>query len=101
MPDEEKWYHPKIHMNWRKTMPLVERRTNAFKAHGKDLLETARALLALSNVTQDAPTARVAGQDSRFFFTMNRRMNQAKKQGEQEVRRVERQVRRMKARLTR
>ncbi len=101
MADGEKWFHPKIHMGWQKGMDLVERRTTAFKAHGKDLLETARALLALSNVTQDAPTARIAGQDARFFFTMNRRMKEAQKEGRREQQRVQRQIKQMRVRLTR
>lgn len=99
--DDSKWYHPKLHMGWKKTMPLLERRTKAYEAHGQNLLETGRALLALANVTEDVPTARIAKRDSTFFFTMNRRMKQAQQQGQKEVRQVERQVRRMKVRLTR
>lgn len=101
MADQEKWFDPKVHSGWKKNLPLVERRTKAFTAHGKNLLATARALLALSNVQQDAPTARIAGRDSRFFFRMNRRMKEAQKQGQREVRRVEKQVRQMKVRLSR
>jgi len=101
MADQEKWFDPKVHSGWKKNMDLVERRTKAFTAHGKNLLETARALLALSNVTQDQPTAKIAARDSRFFFLMNRRMKQAQQQGQREVRRVEKQVRQMKVRLSR
>jgi hypothetical protein len=99
--DGDKWFRPKIHMGWKKNMPLEERRKLAYQAHGKNLLETARALLALSNVQQDAPTARQAGQDARFFFAMNHRMKEAQKQGRREQKKVERQIRQMRVRLTR
>jgi len=72
-PRNKRWYSPKVKMNWRKDMPVGERRDNALDAHSGNLLSTARALLAISNVTQDRETKIEARKDADYFFALNRR----------------------------
>ena len=55
-------------MNWHKDDPAQVRRTNALKAHKGDELATARALQALSNVTTDTKTSKLAKEDVDYFF---------------------------------
>lgn len=70
-PKGKRWYRPRVKMNWSKSMPQEERRENALDAHGSDLLATARALLALSNVTQDRETKVEARKDADYFFAQH------------------------------
>lgn len=67
-PKSEQWYEPKVEMNWHKTDAQKTRRARALRAHGGDVLATARALQALANVTSDSPTEREARKDARYFF---------------------------------
>ena len=67
-PESEKFYHPKVKMNWSKDLPESVRRRNALEAHGGDVLATARALQELSNVTTDAETKRLTKTDADYFF---------------------------------
>lgn len=75
-PKSQQFYHPKVHMGWKKTQSATERRRLALKAHKGDKLATARALLALSNVTTDALTKERAGADAMYFFNLH---NKSKK----------------------
>ncbi len=70
-PERERWYHPKTIMGWRKDQPATTRRRNALKAHGGDKLATARALLALSNVSTDGTTKQLSKQDANYFFALH------------------------------
>ncbi len=70
-PNEDRWYHPKVKMNWHKADTAETRRRNALKAHQGDVLATARALVALSNVTTDRPTEQLARTDARVLFKRN------------------------------
>ena len=72
-PERERWYAPTTKMNWRKTDPATTRKRNALKAHGGDKLATARALQALSNVSIDGTTKRLAKQDANYFFDLHRK----------------------------
>jgi len=68
-PESKKFYHPKVEMNWRNDDPEEPRRTNALKAHGNDVLATAKALQALANVTTDSDTKKLAKADADYFFS--------------------------------
>jgi len=72
-PKGRRWYHPKVKMNWSKNMPVEVRRENALDAHDGDMLATARALLALSNVTTDHETKAEARKDADYFFAQHGR----------------------------
>jgi hypothetical protein len=67
-PESKKWYEHDVEMNWHKEMPESTRRSNALSAHGGNELAIARALQALSNVTTDAETKRLARADADYFF---------------------------------
>ncbi len=67
-PESEKFFHPKVKMNWSKELPKEVRRRNALEAHGGNILATARALQELSNVTTDAETKRLTKEDADYFF---------------------------------
>jgi hypothetical protein len=68
-PESQKFYHPKVEMNWHKEDSEETRRANALKAHGGDELATARALQALANVTTDSETKKLAKADADYFFS--------------------------------
>jgi hypothetical protein len=68
-PESQKFYHPKVEMNWHKTDSVETRRNHALKAHGGDDLATARALKALANVTTDPETKELAKADAAYFFS--------------------------------
>ena len=67
-----KWFNPKVNMDWHKDMPMGERRQNALDAHNGDPLATGRALQALSNVTTDPKTKIESLKDAKYFFRQNR-----------------------------
>ena len=69
-PEAGQWYAPKVHMGWRKAQPMETRRRLALKAHGGNILATARALQALANVqSRINPTvAAKARADAKYFF---------------------------------
>jgi len=67
-PESEKWYQHNVEMNWHKDEPAEVRRANALKAHKGDELTTARALQALSNMTTDPETSKLAKTDADYFF---------------------------------
>lgn len=67
-PKSERWYNPQVETGWRKNESPRTRRMKSLRAHGHDLLATARSLQALSNVTTDKTTKRLAAQDARYFF---------------------------------
>ncbi len=66
-----KWFEPGPEMNWKKDMPLRQRRQNALRAHNGDALEAGHALLALANVTRDEQTKIEATKDYLYFFKLN------------------------------
>ncbi|HEX7474689.1 MAG TPA: hypothetical protein VF318_01885 [Dehalococcoidales bacterium] len=68
-PESEKFFHPKVKMDWHKDLSAEVRRANALEAHGGDVLATARALQELSNVTNDAETKRLTKEDADYFFS--------------------------------
>jgi len=55
---------------WRKDDIQKQRRQLALASRKGNLLPTARALMALSNVTQDKETARLARQDANYFYAL-------------------------------
>jgi REP element-mobilizing transposase RayT len=64
----KKWFHPGVKMNWNHQDLREVRRRNALRAHGGDLLATARALQQLANVSQVGVVAKAARQDAVHFF---------------------------------
>lgn len=68
-----KFYHPKVHTGWKKSLPVGERRSLALKAHKGNTLSTARGLTALANVTEDSVTERKARSDAKYFFREHRK----------------------------
>lgn len=67
-----KWFEKGEPLNWRKTDSQAKRRREALKSRKGDYLATARALMALSNVTTDSKTKSLARSDSYYFFAMHR-----------------------------
>jgi len=67
-PENEKWYHHNVEMNWHKDESADERRHNALQAHNGNELATGRALQALAKVTTDSETAKLARADAEYFF---------------------------------
>jgi len=68
-----KFFHPKVEMDWHKNENVDARREHALKAHDGDELSTARALGALANVTQDKETSIVARKDANYFYAKHNR----------------------------
>lgn len=67
-----KWFKPKTHSGWQKGMPKEKRRRLVYKAH-KNYLSAGRAMIALSNVSQDEETVQRARQDALYFFREHKR----------------------------
>lgn len=81
MADKTEWFKDAVAQRkpdtlggWRKEMPKEKRREDAVNSRPKNwknkkkYLSVARALQALSNVTKDSETKRVAKQDADYFF---------------------------------
>ena len=63
-----RWFAAGKPLGWRKTDSAEKRRRTASRNRGGDLLATARALQALSNVTKDRETKRLAREDAQYFY---------------------------------
>jgi hypothetical protein len=68
-----KWFEAGKPLGWRKVDSASKRRRAALRSRKGDLLATARALIALSNVTKDKMTKALARRDAYFFFDRYRR----------------------------
>lgn len=68
-----KWFQAGEKLNWSKSDTQAKRRAAALRSRTGNLLRTARALLALSNVTRDSKTARLARADAQYFFAQYRK----------------------------
>jgi hypothetical protein len=71
-PDNERWYEPTITTGWKKDMPEEQRRRLVLEAHQGDLLASGRAMMALSNVTNDEETKSSAKKDALYFYREQR-----------------------------
>jgi len=60
-------------LNWHKEDSERTRRKNALNSRHGSLYATGKALLALSNVSQDSETSRKAKSDSTFFFALHKK----------------------------
>jgi RecA-family ATPase len=67
-PESQRFYYPKVKMNWHKGDAVTLRRQRALRAHKGDVLATGRALQSLANVTTDRQTATQARKDAKYFF---------------------------------
>jgi len=65
-------------LNWSKADTQSQRRRSALASRKGKLLPTARALMALSNVSQDKETARLARQDAQYFYALYNKKKQQK-----------------------
>ena len=74
----ERWFEAGKKLGWQKTDSQSKRRTAALSSRRGNYLATARALLALANVTRDVQTAKAARSDAKYFF-MKHRLSQKKK----------------------
>lgn len=63
-----KWFETGKPLGWRKEDSQTTRRRIALESRKGDALKTARALLALSNVTTDKETKRKAYSDAMYLF---------------------------------
>ena len=64
-----RWFAAGKPLGWRKTDNAEKRRRTALRNRGGDLLATARALQALSNVTKDSATKKAARSDALYFYS--------------------------------
>lgn len=64
----DKFFKPGKTLNWHKEDSQTTRRRNALSSRHGNYLKAARALQALSNVTQDSETKRKARNDAAYFF---------------------------------
>lgn len=71
----KKWYEKGQSLGWSKNDTQSVRRRIALASRKGDALKTARALQALSNITQDFETKRKARADALYFYSIHRRQN--------------------------
>ena len=69
-PKRKRWFDPETHTGWDKDFPMAKRRRLVLKAHGRDLLASARGLQALANVQKriNPEVSRKARADALYFF---------------------------------
>lgn len=65
-----RWFSAGSALGWRKEDTQTKRRRVALASRRGNLLSTARALQALSNVTRDAETKRRAHADAQYFYAL-------------------------------
>ena len=65
-----KWFEKGDPTGWQKGDTQAQRRRVALASHKGNLLSTARSLMALSNITKDKLTARLARQDANYFYAL-------------------------------
>ncbi len=68
MTKKAKWFKTGRPLNWSKDDGQAHRRRNALNSRHGSLLKTARALMALSNVTRDSETKQKAKSDALYFY---------------------------------
>jgi hypothetical protein len=66
-----KWYHPKVHSGWHKSMSATKRRELVLKTHKRNTLSAARAMQALANITIDKETKKLAHSDALYFYNLH------------------------------
>jgi len=66
-----KWFKPGRHTGWSKDDSQTTRRSAILKSRRGNYLKSARALMALSNVSQDKETSRKARADSLYFYKLH------------------------------
>jgi hypothetical protein len=67
----QKWFHIKVHTGWHKSMPAGKRRELVLKSHKRNALSAARAMQALSNVSTDRETKKLAHADALYFYNLH------------------------------
>lgn len=73
MTNKEKWFRPTTNTGWNKHDPAHLRRYRVLHAHKGDKLASARAMQALSNVTIDKTTKKLARTDAQYFFDLHKK----------------------------
>ena len=76
---KNKWFEPGKTLNWTKDTGQAKRRIAALASRKGNHLQAARALLSLSNVTQDDETRRKSRSDALYFFRQHNKYKKAKK----------------------
>lgn len=72
---KNRWFNPIVtDTGWDKDLRPEMRRSLILKAHAGNLMESAHAMQALSNVTQDKITRIEAAKDAAYFFKENQRL---------------------------
>lgn len=68
------FFHPnRKETGWHKWLPAEERRRKHLRAHGNNVLATARSLQYLSNLSQDEKTKKVADADANYFYRLHKK----------------------------
>lgn len=67
---KRKWFESGKSLNWKASENQKQRRRSALKSRKGKLLPTARALMALANVTTDKTTEKKARADALYFFAL-------------------------------
>ena len=76
---KNKWFDPGAKLGWSKNDSQAVRRRNALNHRHNNALRTARALIALSNVTRDPDTHRKARADALYFYRLQKKRNEARR----------------------
>lgn len=69
--DTTKWFKPGRRTGWSKDNSQTRRRRAILASRRGNYLKAARALMALSNVSQDKETSRKSRADSLYFYKMH------------------------------
>jgi hypothetical protein len=69
---KERWFEAGKKTGWKKSDSTDKRRRTILKSRNGDELKAGRALLALSNVTRDKATRKLAHLDANYFFMKHR-----------------------------
>ena len=72
-PKSEQWFEPSVKTGWSKDLAQSTRINKVVRAHGGDLLASARSMQALANVSTDAETSRKAKSDANILFKRHKR----------------------------
>ena len=76
---KDRWVESGDSLNWSKSSGQAKRREAALASRKGNYLKAARALLSLSNVTQDDETKRKARSDALYFFRQHKKRQKGNK----------------------
>jgi len=70
---KKKFFEPGKPLGWSKSDGQAKRRAAALASRKGNALRTAKALMALANVTQDRETERKSRADALYFYRMHKK----------------------------